>query len=81
MAKTLSSNTFTLCCFNPTRDLYSYIECCFAQNTLSEMTSIPALSYGSPPPPSRATYMSAGLEESPVHSSRTRRFSLGVSNF
>ena len=29
--------------------------------TLSGMTSIPALSYGSPPP--RATYMSAGLQD------------------
>ena len=29
----------------------------------------------------RATYMSAGLEESPIRSSRTRRFSFGVSNF
>jgi len=38
MAKTLSSNTFTIRCFNPTRDLYGYIECCFAQNTLSETT-------------------------------------------
>ena len=27
------------------------------------MTSIPALSYGSPPPPPRATYMSAGLQD------------------
>ena len=109
MAKTLSSNTFTIRCFNPTRDLYGYIECRFAQNTLSEttirnytpnkVTSIPALSYGSPPPrPTmatqpcphkgkalgtrlRATYMSAGLEESPIRSSRTRRFSFGVSNF
>ena len=27
------------------------------------MMSIPALSYGSPPPPPRATYMSAGLQD------------------
>ena len=38
MAKTLPLNTFTIRCFNPTRDLYGYIECRFAQNTLSETT-------------------------------------------
>ena len=90
MAKTLPLNTFTIRCFNPTRDLYGYIECRFAQNTLSETTirnlhrkrddehPCPFI-WGSPPP--RATYMSAGLEESPVRSSRTRRFSFGASNF
>ena len=61
MAKTLSSNPFTIRCFNPTRDLYGYIECRFAQNTLSETTIrnlhpkrdaiIPALTYESPPLP------------------------------
>ena len=38
MAETLSLNTFTIRCFNPKRDLYGYIECHFAQNTLSETT-------------------------------------------
>ena len=70
MAKTLPSNTFTIRCFNPTRDLYGYIECRFAQNTLSETTirnlhpkrddehPCPFI-WESPPP--RATYMSTCL--------------------
>ena len=71
MAKTLPSNTFTIRCFNPTRDLYGYIECRFAQNTLSETTIRnlhPKRDDEHPCPfiwesPPRATYMSAGLQD------------------